>query len=106
MEKLICSVCGYIGNQKKFKYKDINEHFDNAIEVWCPTNKCKEENGDKRIIPKGCVCNWWYDYNGWYTIEKKPKIIDIETAKSIKKAEMLRDIGMQILQEERNNSIH
>lgn len=99
MNKLICSLCGFTSEQKKFKWSDINKHFDNAKEVWCPTNKCKEANKQKRIVPKGYICNHWYDYDGWCTIEEKPKIIDINTAKSIQKAKWLRDRGMQILRE-------
>ena len=99
MDRLVCSVCGFTGKQRKFKWLDINEHFDRAKEVWCPTNKCKENNKNKRIVPNGHVCNCWYDYGGWYTIEEQPKIIDIDEAKSIQKAKILRDMGMQILQE-------
>lgn len=99
MDRLVCSVCGFTDKQRKFKWLDINEHFDRAKEVWCPTNKCKENNKNKRIVPKGYVCNCWYEYSGWYTIEEQPKIIDIDEAKSIQKAKRLRDMGMQILQE-------
>jgi len=99
MDKLVCSICGYVGNQKRFRNTEINEHFDNAKEVWCPTNKCIEENKDKRIIPKGYVKNWWYEYGGWCTVEEEPKIIDIETVKSIQKAKHILDIGLQILKE-------
>lgn len=95
MEKLVCSLCGYEGNQKKFKYKDINEHFDKAIQVWCPRNCCKEQYD--RTVPEGCICNYWYEYGGWHTIEEKPKIIDFEYAKSFHKAKMLRDYGMQMV---------
>jgi hypothetical protein len=45
-------------------------------------------------VPKGYVCNVWYDYGECCTIEE---ITDIETARSIKKAKQIRDIGVQIL---------
>lgn len=99
IEKLVCSICGYTGNQKKFKFTDINKHFDNAKEIWCPTNKCIEENKNKRIIPNRCVKNCWYEYCGWYTIEEKPKVVDLKNIKSIQRARQFRDMGIQILKE-------
>lgn len=100
MDKLVCSICGYTGNQKRFRYKEINAHFDNAIEVWCPTNKCISENKEKRVVPKGCVKNWWLDYGGWCTIEERPKVINIETVRSIHRAKQLRDIALEMLKNE------
>lgn len=101
MDKLMCSLCGWESNQKKFKDNDINKHFESAYQIWCPRNCCKEQYN--RDVPQGYVCNWWYDYGGWYTIEKKPKIISIDEIRSIQKAKMLRDIGLQIMQREENN---
>lgn len=100
MYKLVCSICGYVGNQKRFKYKDINIHFENAIEIWCPTNKCISENKEKRIVPNGYIKTCWHDYCGWYAIEERHKILDIDTAKSIQKAKQLREIGIQMLKEQ------
>lgn len=77
MDKLVCSISGYVGNQKRFKYKDINKHFENAKEIGCLTNKCTSENKEKRII---------------------------DTAKSIQKAKQLREIGIQTLKEQGNLS--
>lgn len=101
MEKLVCSLCGYESNQKKFKEKDINEHFDNASQVWCPRNVCKENNKEKRIVPEGYICNYWYSYGGWCTLEKD-KVIDFETAKAIYRAKKLRDKGLKIIQDRTN----
>lgn len=100
MEKLVCSLCGYEGTQKRFKYKDINEHFEKAQEVWCPRNCCKEKYS--RVVPNGYICNWWHEYGGWYTLEKESKIIDFEVAKSIQRAKMLRGIGVSMLNEKGN----
>ena len=82
MDKLVCSLCGCESSQKRFKYKDINEHFEKAYQIWCPRNCCKD--------------------GGWYTVEKKPNVISIDDARSIQKAKMLRDIGLQILQGKEN----
>ena len=100
MDKLVCSLCGCESSQKRFKYKDINEHFEKAYQIWCPRNCCKEQYN--RNVPQGYVCNWWDDYGGWYTVEKKPNVISIDDARSIQKAKMLRDIGLQILQGKEN----
>lgn len=100
MKELVCSVCGCVSNQKKFRHSSINKHFNNAEEIWCPTKKCRENNKEKRVIPDGYICNCWMDYGGWYTIEKKPKITNINTAESIQKAKSLKEIGLQILQEQ------
>lgn len=97
MEKLVCSICGYTSEQKKFRYSDINKHFDNAEAIWCPTNKCKELNKDKRIVPKGYICNCWYEYNGWSTLERQSKIMDIETARSIQRAKSILERGLSAL---------
>ena len=101
MEKLVCSICGYTGNQKRFKRKAINDHFDNAIQIWCPTNKCITENKDKRVVPAGCIRNWWIEYGGWFTIEEKPKVVDMETVRALHRAKQLRDIGLQMIHEEK-----
>jgi hypothetical protein len=31
MNKLVCSICGFASEQKKFKWSDINEGFNKAI---------------------------------------------------------------------------
>lgn len=97
MDKLVCDLCGWKSNQKRFKFEDINKHFENAKYVWCPRNCCKEQF--ERIISKGYVCNWWYDYGGWYTVEERPKIISMDTVRAIQRARQIRDIGMQMLNE-------
>ena len=101
MEKLVCSLCGYEGGQKRFKFKNINEHFDKAQEVWCPRNCCKEKYS--RVVPDGYVCNMWLDYGGWYTLERRSNIIDFEEIKSIQRARAIRDIGLAQLKENRPN---
>ena len=97
MDKLKCSICGYESKRKKFQYDDINEHFSNAIEVWCPTKKCQETYPERRIVPPGCKKSWWPDYEGFYTIEKAPKISDFEYAQSIARAKIIRDTGLQMI---------
>ncbi|WP_086339035.1 hypothetical protein [Enterococcus sp. 5B3_DIV0040] len=94
-EPFQCSLCGWTDNRKKpYPYEDINEHFINAEAIWCPRNSCKERY--ERTIPKGYVCNWWYAYNGWYTLEKEPKILAIDFVRSLHKAKELRRIGLEI----------
>jgi len=100
MDKLVCSLCGWESPQKRFKFKEINEHFENAYQIWCPRNCCREQYDHS--IPKGYILQYWYDYGGWQTLEKKSKIIDIDFAKSVKKAKMIRDIGVQMLKERGN----
>jgi len=98
MNKLVCSLCGWESPQKRFKYKDINEHFEKAYQVRCPRNCCREQYD--HTIPKGYVRQFWYEYGGRETIEEKPRVIDIDTARSIRKAKMLRNVGLKILQQE------
>ena len=91
-----CSLCGWTDNRKKpYPYDDINEHFINAKEIWCPRNICKETY--ERKVPDGYVCNWWYDYNGWYTLEEKPKAIDFATAKAVHRARQIKDAALCII---------
>lgn len=98
-EPFRCSLCGWIDNRKKpYPYDDINEHFLNAEAIWCPRKICKETY--ERIIPKGYICNYWYDYNGWYTLEKKPKIVSIEDARAFHRANEIKRIALEII---RNN---
>ena len=108
MDTLKCSICGFESKRKKFQYDDINEHFDNAIEVWCPTKKCQETYPERRVVPPGCKKNWWHEYEGFYTIEKAPKIIELESVRSIARAKMIRDIGLQMILSQTNptNSVN
>jgi ribosomal protein L37E len=42
MNKLVCSICGFTSEQKKFKWSDINERFDKAIKRYWITNLTKK----------------------------------------------------------------
>jgi len=86
---LICSLCGYKSTQKKYRHKDINQHFKNAIQIRCPRNICRKQYDHS--VPNGYICNIWYDYMGWQTIE----IQTIEDCKAIQRAKRIRDIGLQ-----------
>ena len=49
-------------------------------------NRCKEKY--PRVVPEGYVCKWWYDYDGWYTVEKMEPLspeeqLHVERAKDI-----------------------
>ena len=97
-----CSLCGWEDPRKKpYQYNDINEHFLNAKEIWCPRNVCKTTH--ERIVPPGHVCNCWYDYSGWCTLEEKPKLIDFETAKSVARAKEIKRIALAVLEETQEN---
>jgi len=100
MVSMKCSLCGWESNQKRFKYKDINKHFENAIQIRCPRNYCKEQYDHS--VPKDCICNTWYDYGGWETIEKRSNVISIEDYKAIKRAKEILNIGLQIISERGN----
>ena len=88
---LKCSLCGTVKNQKKFPYKDINSHFEKAIQIWCPLNACKKEH--RRIVPDGCICYTWYEYGEWSTIEPAT----IEDMMAIQRAKQLLEQGRELL---------
>ena len=64
-----CSLCGVIYNRWKRVYPTISKHFEEALYVWCPMNRCKEKY--PRVVPEGYILKWWYDYDGWYTVGKR-----------------------------------
>ena len=103
MEKLVCSLCGYESPQRKFKFPEINEHFDRAVQVWCPLNKCKKENKDKRVSPAGCYTTWWYDYGGWSTVEKISDIDDFELYVGFKRAKLIQEYGLEMLKKQKED---
>lgn len=100
MDKLECSLCGWKSGQKRFKYKEINKHFENAVQVWCPRKICQEQYG--RNIPAGCECNYWSEYSGWCTVEKKPKIIPIEHVQGVMRARRILEAGLKMMEQEEN----
>lgn len=91
---LKCSLCGYVSSQKKFPYKDINQHFENAIQIWCPLNLCKKSH--QRIVPDGCVCHEWYDYGEWCTL----KPATLEEMIAIQRAKWLVEQGKELIAKE------
>ena len=88
--KLVCSLCGYESPQKKFRYSDINRHFENAVQIWCPRNDCKEKYGRK--VPEGFTCHTWYDYVGWQTVEPQTP----EEHEAVLRARKIQDEGIRI----------
>ena len=118
MFTLKCEYCGFEQTIKKRIDKYTYYELTHCKHLWCPCNKCKEQNPRTRTIEQGLVKYGWVlgewdcllteedaayvqshqDYGIW------SKIITptIEECKSLLKAKRLRDIGIQILKEEGN----
>nr|WP_292162779.1 hypothetical protein [Butyrivibrio sp.] len=120
MFTLICDYCGFEQTIKKKIDKYTYFELTHCKSLWCPCNKCKEQNPRPQQIEKGFVKHGWVlgewdcllteedaayvqphqNYGSWSKIVNPT----IEECKSLLRAKQLRDIGLQILKEENNGT--
>lgn len=120
MFKLICDYCVFEQTIKKKIDKYTYFELTHCKSLWCPCNKCKEQNPRPQQIEKGFVKHGWVlgewdcllteedaayvqphqNYGSWSKIVNPT----IEEGKSLLRAKQLRDIGLQILKEENNGT--
>lgn len=115
MLTLKCEYCGFEQTVKKRIDKYTYFELTHCKHLWCPCNKCKEQNPRPKQIEKGLVKHGWVlgewdcllteedaayvqphqNYGSW------SKIINptIEECRSLLRARQLKDIGLQLLQE-------
>lgn len=118
MFTLICDYCGFEQIIKKKIDKYTYFELTHCKNLWCPCNKCKEQNPRPRQVEKGFVKHEWV-LGEWdcvlteedaayvqpyqnYGIWSKKVNPTIEDCKSLLRAKHLRDIGVQILKKENN----
>lgn len=113
MFTLICDYCGFEQTMKKKIDKYTYFELTHCKSLWCPCNKCKEQNPRPRQIEKGFVKHGWVlgEWDCLLTEEDAAyvqphqnygiwsKIINptIEEYKSLLRAKQLKNIGLQIL---------
>ena len=119
MFTLKCEFCGYEQNVKKKIDKYTYYELTHCKHLWCPCNKCKEQHPRPRNFTNDEVMHGWV-FGEWdcvlniedatyvyphqnYGIWSKIVIPTIEDCKSLVKARLLRDLGLQILQEQGEN---
>ena len=71
MFTLKCEFCGYEQTIKKKIDKYTYYELTHCKHLWCPCNKCKEQNPRPRIIDKGLVNMGGFSENGIvYSLKK------------------------------------
>jgi len=101
LKQLKCDLCGWTSQRKRFPLKELNEHFEHALQIRCPRNICHEQYDHS--VPKGYVVHTWYDYGGWETVEKKPKVVSIDETYHRAHAKWILEEGLRQMEEEKRH---